>query len=106
MTILNNLKELDIYNMLGLIEIAKHNQMFHGYWNFQRTEFNRQFENLLDNKMLMTIPNMDCKFFEKKYQKDLDCFDDDKQKNDNLISRKEYLSNLAKEKYKNEIEYI
>ena len=104
MTILNNLKELDIYNMLGLIEIAKHNQMFHGYSNFHRTEFNRQFENLLDEKMSITIPNMDYKFFKKKYKKDLDCFDNDKQKNDNLILRKEYLSNLAKEKYKNDFE--
>ena len=104
MTILNNLKELDIYNMLGLIEIAKKNQMFDGYWNFERIEFNRQFANLLDNKMLITIPNMDYKLFKKTYKKDLDCFDNDKQQNDNLILRKEYLSNLAKEKYKNDFE--
>ena len=64
-TILNNLKELDIYNMLGLIEIAKHNQMFHGHWNFHRKEFNHQFANLLENEMLITIPNMDHKFFKK-----------------------------------------
>lgn len=72
MNVLNNLEELDIYKTIGLIEIAKHNQLFHGYWDFDRKEFYKNFDNLLKHNIKIVIPDLSFKYIKSKY---IECFD-------------------------------
>ena len=71
---LYNLEELEIYKNTGLIEIAKHNSQFHGYWEFSRLSFYRNFDNLLKHNIPIYIPDIGGKFIKKQYIMDIDYF--------------------------------
>lgn len=109
---LNSIEELEIYKNTGLIEIAKYNSLFHGYWDLDRKSIIENFDNILKNNLTVHIPDIDLKFMKKKYVEDFDFFcnqkikkkfkkDDPNYQND----RKAYLIQHTKNRYKNDEEF-
>ncbi len=64
MPYLENLEELDIFKVTGLIEICKVNRDYiYGYALYSKEEFYRTFEDLLNKNIRIQIPNLDERYY-------------------------------------------
>ena len=60
MPYLEKLEELEIFKVIGLIEICKANRDYiYGYALYSKEEFYRTFEELLNKNIRIHIPNLD-----------------------------------------------
>ncbi len=107
MNTLNSIDELDMYKNTGLIEIAKHNALFHNYWDINRAELLSKFKNILDNNITIVIPDLDLKYIKGKYKEGVDCFEIKYKKDQPNYheNRKQHLIKLTKDRYKNDPEF-
>lgn len=61
---LENLEELDIFKVIGLIEICKVNRDYIcGYALYSKKEFYKTFEELLNKQIKVIIPDLDEKYY-------------------------------------------
>jgi hypothetical protein len=64
MPYLESLEELDIFKVIGLIEICKVNTYYiYGYALYCKDEFYRTFEELLNKNIRIQIPNLDERYY-------------------------------------------
>ena len=61
---LESVEELDIFKVIGLIEICKVNRDYiYGYALYSKEDFYRTFEELLNKNIRIQIPNLDEKYY-------------------------------------------
>lgn len=104
---LKDINELYFFKKTGLIEIAKYNSLFHGYWDLDKKDILHNFQELLNKDITIMIPDLDTKFYLKKYVTDFD-FTDVKFKKDQpdyYENRKKHLIQLTKDRYKTDEEF-
>ena len=64
MPYLESLEELDIFKVIGLIEICKVNRDYiYGYALYSKEDFYRTFEGLLKKQIKIKIPDLDEKYY-------------------------------------------
>ena len=64
MLYLESLEELDIFKVIGLIEICKENRDYiQGYALYSKADFYRTFGDLLNKKIKIKIPNLDERYY-------------------------------------------
>ena len=61
---LESVEELDIFKVIGLIEICKVNRDYiYGYALYSKEDFYRTFEELLNKNIRIQIPNLDERYY-------------------------------------------
>ena len=64
MVYLENIEELDIFKVTGLMQICKANRdIIFGYGLYSRKEFYNAFEDLLNNQIKIKIPDLEEKYY-------------------------------------------
>ena len=70
--ILKEIDDLNLFKKTGLIEIAKHNSLFSGYWEQDKKTILKNFHQLFCNNIDIFIPDIDPIHYKQKLVKDLD----------------------------------
>ena len=107
--ILKDIDDLNLFKKTGLIEIAKHNSLFSGYWEQDKKTILKNFHQLFCNNIDIFIPDIDPIHYKQKLVKDLDYEKpklkykkDDPNYHEN---RKKHLIQLTKDRYRTDEEF-